>query len=141
LKTVDMRRSDRQKKAETAGYAVGPAMEGADYAHGLHLRLHEPELAKIGITGMPKPGDVYRVEGEMKVTSAEGRDSENAGSTRCIEFVLHRLGAEPKASRPGPRETSVREDLEDVRHQARGSTVTSGSGAPIGARFNTSART
>jgi hypothetical protein len=80
---------------------------------------------------MPKPGDVWRIEGEAKVTSAEGRDSENAGSTRCVEFVLHRLGAEPKAD-PGRRSTSVREDLEDARHQARGTTAPEGR---IGARL------
>jgi hypothetical protein len=133
VKTVDMRRSDRDKKAELERYTVGPSMEGHDYAHGLHLRLHEPELARIGITGMPKPGDTYRVEGEMKVTSAEGRDSENAGSTRCVEFVLHRLGAEPKAAAGKDKDTSIRDALEDARHQARGSTASQGR---IGARLD-----
>lgn len=121
MKTQDMRRSDRDKKAAAARYSLGPAAGGNDYAHGLHLRLDEPELTRIGITGMPKPGDTYRVEGEIKVTSAEGRDSENAPSTRCIEFVLHRLGAEPKDT--GRKTTTVREDLEDARHQARGTTA------------------
>jgi len=139
VKIHDMKRSDRAKKAERERYALGPSMGAEDYPHGMHLRLHEPELQTLGIAGMPKVGDTFRVEGEMKVISAEGRDSENAGSTRCVEFVLHKLGAEPKADRPGPRQTSVREDLEDARHQARGTTLT-GRGAPIGARLNTSAR-
>jgi hypothetical protein len=140
VKIHDMKRSDRAKKAEQERFMTAPSFAGEDYAHGLHLQLHEPELAKIGIAGMPKPGDIYRVEGEMKVTSAEGRDSENAPSTRRIEFVLHKLGAEPKADRSGPRQSSVREDLEDARHQARGSTMTSGRGAPIGARLNSNGR-
>lgn len=131
MKIHDMRRSDRAKKAELEGYRTGPTVEGRDYAHGLHIRLDEPELSRIGIAGMPKPGDVFRIEGEAKVTGAEGRDSENAPSTRCVEFVLHRLGAEPKPD-PGRRSTSVREDLEDARHQARGTTAAQGR---IGARL------
>jgi hypothetical protein len=131
MKTHDMRRSDREKKAERERYMVGPINEGADYAHGLHVRLSEPELARIGIDGMPKVGDTYRVEGEMKVVSAEGRDSENAPSTREVTCVLQRLGAEPKGN--GREQSDVREDLEKARHQASGTTAGQGR---IGARLD-----
>jgi hypothetical protein len=141
VKIHDMRRSEREKKA-VADRMIGPIRpQGNDFAHGLHIRLGEDELNRIGIGGMPRFGDVFRVEGEMKVTNATARDSENAGSTRDVEFVLHRLGAEPTA---GPaeagRDPGIREELEKARHQAGGSTMPPGRGAPLGARFNTQRR-
>ena len=127
-----MRLSERDKKAERDRYAVGPSPAAADYPRGMHLSLGEPELKKLGIDGMPKVGDVYSVEGEMKVTAVEGRDSENAQSTRRADVVLRRFGAEPKERAEGGRDTSIREDLEAARHQAGGDTARAGR---LGARF------
>jgi hypothetical protein len=61
MKINDMKRSEREKKDEQASWArpIGPTAE--DYPHALHMRLAEPELKKLGIAGMPKVGDVYRV--------------------------------------------------------------------------------
>jgi hypothetical protein len=141
VKIHDMRRSEREKKA-VADRLIGPMRpQGNDFAHGLHIRLGEDELNKIGISGMPRFGDQFRVEGEMKVTDATARDSERPGSTRDVEFVLHRLGAEPKASPADrDRDPTIREELEKARHQAGGSTMPPGRGAPLGARFNSQRR-
>jgi hypothetical protein len=130
MKTVVMKRSDSEKKAARENYAIPSSYyEGEDYPHGLNIHLDDGGLKKLGINEMPKPGDKFHIEGEAHVMSSEQRDTDQS-SDRHVHMVLHELGAEKKAD-PAKRETSIREDLEDARHQARGTTATQGR---IGAR-------
>ena len=144
MKTHVMKRSDAEKKAAAEDYAMPQPVAGGDYPYGLRLSLDDASLKKLGIDGLPKPGDKFRVEGEAHVLSSEQRDTDQ-NSDRRVELVLHELGAEPKfapgreqgAAAPGPRPKSVREELEDARHQARGVTApgTGPNGGRIGARL------
>lgn len=136
MKTHVMKRSDAEKKAAAEDYAMPAPVAGGDYPYGLRLSLDDASLKKLGIDGLPKPGDKFRIEGEAHVLASEQRDTDQ-NSDRRVELVLHELGAEPKASAPGPRPKSVREELEDARHQARGTTApgTGPNGGRIGARL------
>jgi hypothetical protein len=130
MKTVVMKRSDREKKDAEENYGGMPYRPtAADYHHGLVINLDDACLKRLGIDEMPKPGDKFRVEGEAHVMESAQRDTDQS-SDRRVELVLHELGAEKKAD-PAKRETTVREDLEDARHQARGTTAAVGR---IGAR-------
>lgn len=132
MKTVVMRRSDREKKAQAEDYAAPVMASGGDYPYGLRLCLDDESLKKLGIDGMPKPGDKFRIEGEAHVTGSEQRDTDQ-NSDRRVELVLHELGFEPKPGNSAAKpEKSIRQDLEDARHQARGSTARQGR---IGARL------
>jgi hypothetical protein len=130
MKTHVMKRSDREKKAAEEEYAVPWHGGHEDYPHGLRICLDDASLKKLGIDEMPKPGDQYRIEGEAHVLGSEQRDTDQS-SMRRVELVLHELGAEPKPGNSEARGKSVREDLEDARHQARGTTAREGR---IGAR-------
>lgn len=117
MKTQIMKRSDREKKA---------AGSDEDYPVGLQISLDGDSLKKLGINDMPKPGDKFHIQGEAHVTSSAQRDTDQ-NSDRRVGLVLHELGAEAKpdngaATKP---EKSIREDLEDARHQARGTTTAS----------------
>jgi hypothetical protein len=127
MKTVVMRRSDREKKDVTENYAMPFRPEADDYPHGLRVTLDDGSLKKLGITEMPKPGDKFRIEGEAHVLESSQRDTEDQNDRR-VELILHELGAEPKGA--AEKDKTVREDLEDARHQARGTTTPS-----IGRRF------
>lgn len=127
MKIHDMRRSDREKKAENDRYSEPLMSGGEDYPYGLRLSLTDGELNKLGIDGTPKPGDKFRIEGEMHVTGSEQRDTDKK-SDRQVHLLLVKLGAEPVAE-AGERDRSIRDDLEDSMHRARGTTTPS-----IGAR-------
>src|SRR6516164_4308657 len=129
MKTVVMKRSDSEKKAAAENYAIPYHAMVEDYPHGLTIHLDDGSLKKLGINQMPKPGDKFHIEGEAYVMSSEQRDTDQS-SNRHVHMVLHELGAEKKAD-PAKGETSIREDLEDARHQARGTTASEGR---IGAR-------
>jgi hypothetical protein len=131
MKTVVMKRSDREKKDAGESYGVPYRPMAADYPHGLVINLDDGSLKRLGIDEMPKPGDKFRIEGEAHVMESAQRDTDQS-SDRRVELVLHELGAEKKAD-PAKRTTTVREDLEDARHQARGTTAAVGR---IGARVN-----
>lgn len=118
-----MKRSDREKKA---------AGSDEDYPFGLQISLDGDSLKKLGINDMPKPGDKFHIQGEAHVTSSAQRDTDQ-NSDRRVGLVLHELGAEAKRDNSAAKpEKSIREDLEDARHQARGTTTTSA--GRIGAR-------
>lgn len=131
MKTHVMKRSPAEKDAAVEGNYALPAPSAPDYPYGLRLTLDDECLKKLGINRLPKPGDKFRVEGEAHVTSAEQRDTDQ-NSDRRVELVLHELGFEPKRGNSTEKpERSIREDLEDARHQAPGSTARRGR---IGAR-------
>jgi hypothetical protein len=134
VKTVVMKRSDSEKKAAEENYAIPWQHPGGDdYPHGLRVSLDDGSLSRLGINQMPKPGDKYRIEGEAHVLGSEQRDTDQ-NSDRRVDLVLHELGVQPKPGNSATRQTSVREDLEDALHQARGTTAP-GPGR-IGARLN-----
>jgi hypothetical protein len=122
VKTVVMKRSDADKKKVEESYATPFHPGGDDYPYGLHITLDNDSLSKLGIDGIPKPGDKFKIAGEAHVLSSEQRDTDQK-SDRRVELVLHELGAEPKPGNSSDRQKSVREDLEDARHQARGTTA------------------
>jgi hypothetical protein len=127
MKTVVMKRSDREKKNVEESYGIPFRPSADDYPHGLVINLDDDCLRKLGINEMPKPGDHFRIEGEAHVLSSEQRDTDQ-NSDRRVELVLHELGAEKTGEEAKPEKT-IRDELEDARHQARGSTTPS-----IGAR-------
>jgi hypothetical protein len=124
MKTVVMKRSDREKKNAAENYGRHYQPEAEDYHHGLVINLDDDCLRKLGINQMPKPGDHFRIEGEAHVTSAEQRDTDQ-NSDRRVGLVLHKLGAEKTDAEEQPKEKSIREELEDAHHRARGSTAPS----------------
>jgi hypothetical protein len=132
MKTQVMKRSDTEKKAVAENYGQPVSFGAGDYPHGLCISLGDSELRKLGIDRMPKPGDKFKIEGEAHVLGSEQRDTDK-NSDRRVDLVLHELGAEPIAT-PGKRQTTVREDLEDARHQARGTSTPSIGARAIGAR-------
>ena len=123
MKTVVMRRSDREKKDAVEGYGIPFRPEADDYPYGLRITLENGSLKKLGIKDMPKPGDKFRIEGEAHVLESSQRDTED-DSDRRVELILHELGAEPTRE-PEEKEKSIRAELEDARHQARGTTAPS----------------
>jgi hypothetical protein len=130
MKTVVMKRSDREKKTAMENYPAGVSgwrPEPEDYPDGMRISLDDGTMKKLGIEGMPKPGDKFNVVGEAHVTSAEQRDI-GQNLDRRVGLVLHKFGAEPKGTEDEEEEPprTVRQDLEDARHQARGTT------APVG---------
>jgi hypothetical protein len=129
MKTVVMRRSDREKKDATENYAVPFQPQAEDYHHGLMINLDDDCLRKLGIDEMPKPGDHFRIEGEAHVMESAQRDTDKS-SDRRVEMVLHKLGAEKQGGGDKP-EKSIRDELEDAHHRARGTSSPS-----IGARAN-----
>lgn len=128
-----MKRSDADKKAQAERMMEPMSPGGPDYPYGVRLRLEAPELKKLGIDRMPVQGDKYRVGGEFHVTGTAQEDTDQ-NSDRRVEGVMHSLGFEPMDgnSTIAP-EKSIREELEDARHQARGTTAPTGR---IGARIN-----
>jgi len=131
MKTVSMMRTDREKKVAADRFSEPMSMGSEDYPYGLHLNLDDGTMKKLGITDMPKLRDKYRIEGLAHVVGANDMASTD-GSNRELRLVLHELGMEPAGAMDEPeREKSIREELEDARHQAAGSTATKGR---IGAR-------
>lgn len=131
MKTHVMKRTDREKKAAEEDYAIPFHPGDDDYPRGLCISLDDSSLKKLGIDEMPKPGDKFKIEGEAHVLSSEQRDTDQ-NSNRRVELILHELGAEAKPGNSAEKpEKSIREDLEDARHQARGTTAGTGR---IGAR-------
>jgi hypothetical protein len=131
MKTVVMKRSDREKKERQANYAISVGGFGGDddYYHGLIITLDDDCLKKLGINEMPKPGDHFEIAGEAHVRESAQRDTDK-DSDRRVEMVLHKLGAEKTAGEePAKPEKSIRAELEDAHHRARGTTTPS-----IGAR-------
>jgi hypothetical protein len=118
MKTVVMKRSDREKKAREENFTAAYTPAASDYHHGLVISLDDDCLKKLGIDEMPKPGDKFRIAGEGHVMSSEQRDTDK-NSDRRIELVLHELGAEKKDG-PGRPDKSIREEIEDATHRARG---------------------
>jgi hypothetical protein len=125
MKTVVMKRSDREKKDRETSYGIPAAFADDDYFHGLHITLDDDCLKKLGINGMPKPGDHFRIEGEAHVTESAQRDTDK-DSDRRVELVLHKLGAEKTDEDEDAKpEKSIRDELEDAHHRARGTTAPS----------------
>ena len=134
MKTVVMKRSDSEKQAAEANYTMPRYQPGAeDYPHGLRVSLDNGSLSKLGIDQMPKPGDKYQIEGEAHVLGSKQEDTDQ-NSDRRVDLVLHQLGVQPKPGNSATKEKSVREELEDAVHRARGTTAP-GPGR-IGARLN-----
>jgi hypothetical protein len=135
VKTHVMKRTDREKKAAEEDYVVPWNPGAADYPRGLCITLDDSSLKKLGIDQMPKPGDKFKIEGEAHVLESAQRDTDQ-NSDRRVELVLHELGAEAKPGNSADKpEKSIREDIEDARHQARGTNAAGG--GRIGARFVT----
>lgn len=131
MKTHVMKRSPSEKKAAIEGSYAAPAPSAPDYPYGLRLMLDDESMKKLGIDRMPKPGDKFRLEGEAHVIDAQQHDTDQ-NSDRRVELVLHELGFEPKRGNSSEKpERSIRQDLEEARHQAPGSTARQGR---IGAR-------
>jgi hypothetical protein len=128
MKTVVMKRSDREKRDAEESYGIPYRPLASDYPHGLIINLDDDCLRKLGINEMPKPGDHFRIEGEAHVTESAQRDTDQS-SDRRVELVLHKLGAEKTGGEDAKPEKSIRDELEDAHHRARGTTAPS-----IGAR-------
>jgi hypothetical protein len=124
MKTVVMRRTDREKKDMVDGFAAPFRPGGEDYPYGLRITLDDGSLKKLGIKDMPKPGDRFRLEAVAHVLESAQRTTED-DSDRRVELVLHELGAEPAGGSADEKDKdkTLREELEDARHQARGTTT------------------
>jgi hypothetical protein len=128
MKTVVMKRSDREKKDRQGSFGSISFGGDDDYHHGLIINLDDACLKKLGINEMPKPGDHFEIAGEAHVRESAQRDTDK-DSDRRVEMVLHKLGAEKTAGDSPEPEKSIRDELEDAHHRARGTTSPS-----IGAR-------
>jgi hypothetical protein len=126
MKTVVMRRSDREKKDAAEHFGVPVTPEPEDYPYGLRITLDDGSLKKLGIKQIPKPGDKFRLEAVAHVLESAQRTTEK-DSDRRVELILHELGAEPAGGLGDDEEKgkTLREELEDARHQARGTTAPS----------------
>ena len=87
MKIVDMKRSDKDKKAAKKRMEVMPS-DGPDYPWGLSLNLGKDELEKLGIKDLPKVGDEFHVYAVSKVTRVHQSASEGGDDSRGIELQI-----------------------------------------------------
>ena len=121
MKTVVMRRRDREKKNAAEGYAMPIAGWSTITPMGCASRSATPPY-KLGITEMER--DKYQIEGEAHVLELAHRDTDQESDRRVKLATPDELGAEPKGGSDENGKT-LREELEDARHQARGTTTPS----------------
>jgi hypothetical protein len=132
MKLHDMQRSDREKKAIAEDRTTILPMHAiaGDYPEGLRICLDDDTLKKLGVD--PQHGEHYAFHGEAHVTGRQQEDTDK-GSDRRVNMTFHKLGAEKVRGAP-EREKSVREDLEDARHRARGTLSPSIGARALGGR-------
>lgn len=91
-KIVNMQRTEAEKaKAEEACKAM--PCDGPDYPWGLCLNLGKDELAKLGITELPKVGDEFHIYGVACVTRVSQSASQDTGEdSKSVELQVTALG-------------------------------------------------
>jgi hypothetical protein len=129
MKTVVLQRSDRDIGDAQNRFMPSPDDDYLRYPGWARLRLDSDDLKRLGINDLPKAGARYQLAGEFHVKRSEDATDK---ADRNVSGVIHRFGFEPIAGADEPREKSIREELESARHQASGTTASSGR---IGARF------
>jgi hypothetical protein len=93
MKMNDMRVTAAEKAAREVKCAMRcDGDDGPDYPWGLSINLDQDSLAKLGITTMPKLGDVLHIEGIAKVNSLSENSSEGSDDTRCVGLQIMILG-------------------------------------------------
>jgi hypothetical protein len=89
-KMVDLKRTPAERKAEQAKYDKPGRIGGDDYGYGLTVRLDHEHLKKLGITKMPKAGDVVHLHSKAHVKSTS-EHSEDGGDRKHMELELRHM--------------------------------------------------
>jgi hypothetical protein len=92
VKMVDLKRTAAERKAEQKNYESGPKA-GDDYGYGLTVRLDHRHLKKLGITKMPKAGDVLHLHSKAHVKSTS-EHSEDGADRQHMELELRHMALE-----------------------------------------------
>lgn len=104
-KMVDLKRTAAEQKAEREKYDKPGRIGGDDYGYGLTVRLDHEHLKKLGITKMPKAGDVIHLRSKAHVKSTS-EHSEDGGDRKHMELELRHmsLGAQADDDNTGGEE-------------------------------------
>jgi hypothetical protein len=103
---VHMARTKAEKKADKDRYKVGGPGDGEDYGYGLTVRLNHEHLKKLGITKMPKAGDMMHLHAKAHVKSTS-EHSEEGSDRRHIELELRHMAV--KATQRAKSEGGIEE--------------------------------
>jgi hypothetical protein len=90
LTAEDKRREEKEMQAGCIG-------EG-DYPWELRFTLDADELDKLGMSGLPKVGEVMDMQAKVKVVGVYAADSAMSGSNRNISLQITALGLEPETT-------------------------------------------
>lgn len=104
-KMVDLKRTAAERKAERAKYDKPGHIGGDDYGYGLTVRLDHEHLKKLGITKMPKAGDVLHLHSKAHVKSTS-EHSEDGGDRKHMELELRHMAI-------GATERAKEEDVQE----------------------------
>lgn len=104
MKLVDM----HHEPGEGEGMAM-PSMS-CDYPYGLRINLREPELAALGMSGLPPAGTKLHLEARAVVTRSATEDPDADGDIDyvCVELQLTELGVEEEVNNVERRERKAR---------------------------------
>lgn len=59
-----------------------------EYPYGLRIHLEQPELAKLGITELPAPGEPYELHAVAVVESVSAHDSQEGKPSRTLSLQI-----------------------------------------------------
>lgn len=104
MKLADMHITDEEKKDGEPRCCDRPdGYDGPDYPWGLGLNLDGDTMAKLGLTEMPKIGEVLHLEAIAKVNSLSQNSSENdPDDNRNVGLQIMLMGVMPETTAPDP---------------------------------------
>lgn len=93
MKLNDMRVTDEEKKAREVRCGMRcDGDDGPDYPWGLSINLDQDSMRKLGMTEMPKLGEIMHLEAVAKITSLSENSSEGSDDSRNVTLQIMLLG-------------------------------------------------
>jgi hypothetical protein len=96
MRLVDMKLTAEDKRREEKEMQAGG--EPDDYPWELRFTLDGDELDKLGMSGLPKVGEIMDLQAKVKVVGVYASDNATMGSNRSINLQITALGLEPETT-------------------------------------------